>query len=510
MTLRSYAMHVYTYLDGEDGVAALQELVEICGALGMPESPIEGTRGARTSGPEARRSFGGASERKIYQAIEYHTTRLTAFLACLVPADGRVWAQLDREWREAAGTAPAADCVGRVHLYYALYEGGSGVERLAGLASQALPAPGLLERRTDPAIRGHHADPVNLKHRTELFPGCHLWEVNPGADGGRDRVFALLSPANQEQRSDDWVWPAGSFRLPPLPGYLWEMAKVRHEARRFDERRSALVVPKLVERASRFEAAERSRGWTGKARDEELRALQRDTALASAGAAALRTMQRTVQAASGDALAILEYAGRKPNGGVFAADLAYVDWLRVEIADEADTAADAVSYAEPMAALATAAAEERRQRLTVEQTATIAAIGLFLAATQSIEYEWRTFASLQTPFVISVLFLGLLLPVVAMAQPSGREDRRWRGWVLLAGAGFAASTAWFVVGWLVRRQGDGPAPALVAAAAAAAGVIAAWSIFSARRRIARTLTWLGLQPGRGTAWLRRRFRRVTR
>ena len=51
MKLRSHAMHVYTYLDGEDGVAALQDLVEICGALEMPELPSQGPQGARSSGP---------------------------------------------------------------------------------------------------------------------------------------------------------------------------------------------------------------------------------------------------------------------------------------------------------------------------------------------------------------------------------------------------------------------------------------------------------------------------
>jgi hypothetical protein len=507
MALRSYTMHVYTYLDGDDGVAPIQQLVAICGALGMPESITMETRGVATSGPVFQRSFGGASTRGIYQAIEYHTTRLAAFLICLAPADGRTWGQLDREWREAAGTAAAAPCVGRARLYYALYDGGGSLERLEGLASQALAGQGGLARLTDAATRGPQAEPVDLMHRTELFVGCHLWEVAPGADSRRDRMFLLLSPASQEHRSDEWVWPGRGFRLPLLPGYLWEMAKVRHEARHFDEGRFSLTVPNLMQRARRFEAVERSKNWRGDARDEELRTLQRDTALASAGAAALRRMHRTVQAAADNAVAILGETSRNLADGVFAEDRAYADWLRVEIVDEADTAADAVNYAGPLAALATVAIEERRQRLMVQQTAMIAAVGLFLAATQSISYEWRTFASLKTPFVIAVLFLGLLFPVVAMARPSGRDDRQWRAWVLLAGAGFAASAAWFIVGWLIRRQGSAPASPVVAAIAGAAGVVAALLTYRARRQIARILTWLGRQPVQLTRWLRPLVRR---
>jgi hypothetical protein len=416
MTLHSHVLHIYTYLEGVDDVATLGRLAEVCVAREMPEQPPLGPQTGRATGPEASRTFGGADERGIYQAIEYHSARLTAFLVCLAPAGpGRSWRELDDEWPEEPG-----DYVGRVRLYYALYDGDPAVEELDG-----------------------------SDHMAELFPGCHLWEVTGGDDHRRDRRFVLLAPASEEQRSDDWVWPGGGYQLPPIPGYLWEMAKIRHEGRRFEERRSSLPAQGLTGRAARFEDAERAGTLVGEERGQELRSLQRDTALASAAAAALSTMRRTVQAAADNAEAIAP--------GLSAADRAYVDWLLVEMADEAGTIEDAVRYAQPLAALATAAAEERQaalrergQMLTLLQTAIIAAVGLVLAATQAIGYQWRTYKSVQTPFVIWVLFLGLFLPLVAATRPSGRYAGRWRGWVLVSGAGFAASTVSLAVAWIVR------------------------------------------------------------
>jgi hypothetical protein len=442
MALRSFAMHVHTYLDGEDGVGVLLDLVEACNALGMSETPIDGPRGVRTPWLRAERAFHSPRDRGIYEALEFHTARQTAFLICLVPDDGLDWRALDTQWLRAAGTESAdagAGRVGRVRLYYALYEGDGAVGSLADLAGHALPGKEVPGRRS------------------ELFPGCHLWEVESDAEHAADRALVLLAPADAEaeQRSDDWVWPNGTYRLPPLPAYLWQMAKVRHEARRFEERRSSPVLFELTGRAARFERAEKLGGQNRQARDDELRALQRYTALASAGAAALRAMQRTVEASAENALAVLPDAGRDAADGVFAADKTYTDWLLVEITDEAAAAGDAVSYAGPMAALAEAAAEERRQLLTVQQTATIAAIGLFLAATQAIEYNWRTYASTQTPFVIAVLFFGLLVPLTAMSRPSGRLSRRWLAWVLITGTGLAVSVAWFAVSWVVRWQSGG-------------------------------------------------------
>ena len=479
MTLRSYAMHVYTYLDGTDELEALQDLVEVCTSLGLPELPPEGPQGVHTPGPVARRSFGGETGRGIYQAVEFTTARQTALLACLVPAgDDRAWRELDAEWREAAGTAVSAECVGRVRLYYALYEGKGTAERLASLARAALPVP------------------ADLAYATELFAGCHLWEVDTAEDHRRDRTLVLLAPAAQERRSDDWVWPDGTYRLPPLPGYLWEMAKVRHEARRFEERRSLLWAQELPARAARFEHAERARVRPSAARDHELRILRRHTALASASAAVLRGMQRTVQAAAGNARMRLDGAGWAPSSdhGPFVADRAYADWLLVVMADEAATAADDVQYAGPLAALASAAAEEhlvdlreRSQALTLLQTATIVTIGLFLAATQAIGYKWRTYASVQTPFVIWVLFLGLFLPLAA-TRLHGRHARWWRLLVIGSGAGFAAATGCLLVAWAVRWRTGAPADPATFVVTAVAGVIvaaviaAAWLLHSRRDR----------------------------
>lgn len=482
MKLRAYAMHVYTYLDGVHDVAALTDLVRVCDDLGMRETTTRPF--VRAGGPYPRRLFEAPGDGGIYQAIEHTTARLSAFLVCLAPADGpATWRDLDAEWR-AVGPAATADCIGRVRLYYALYEGIAAVERLAGAVRAALP------------------DPAALGRSATLFAGCHLWEVGTGGDDHRrDRTFVLLAPEDQEQRSDEWVWPSGSGALRPLPRYLWEMAKVRHEARRFVERRSLSWATELTDRASRFETAERTGAAPTEVRDRELRTLQRYTALAAAGDAVLRTMRRTVQAAAENAQATLDSAGHPADadGGPFEDDRSYAAWLVTEITDEADSAGDAVRYAEPMARLASAEAQqrlqdlgERGQVLTVLQTATIAAIGLVLAATQAIGYQWRTYASVQTPFVVWVLFLGLFLPLVTAARPSGRHVRRWRVRIAVSGAGFAASTACLAVAWLTRwRTGSPAASATFIATAVLAVVVAALPVglvtarSAARRRRTR-------------------------
>jgi hypothetical protein len=453
------------------------KLIAACRALDMKQE--ESVQLVRTDRLEATRLLSAPASKGIFQALEYSTARLNAFLVCLAPNDDTSWRDLDRRWRETAGSTSRADCVGRVRLFYALYDGDDDVERLADAVRTALPDGSITLDDTP----------------TAPSSGFYLWEASRDVDDRLERVLVLIGPSAQESVSDSWVWPSMDSSLRPLPGYLWELAKVRHEARRFAERRLLSQPDELYDRASRFETDEKANPPRTEARERTLQALQRETALAEAGEATLRTMRRTVEAAAHNARIWLASWAQHlpvpvPDGDAWAEDLAgpighdrgYVAWLLTEISDAADIVRDTVEYAKPMARIGSAELEqrlrdlsERSEFLTVLQTSVIAAAGLALAATQALNYRWPTYASLQTPFIVSVTWCGLFLPLAMALRPTTRLRRRL--WVGFAGAGFAASAAWFVVTWLTRWQTGHPARIAVSLAISAAAALVAVAVW---------------------------------
>ncbi|MFI2714564.1 CATRA conflict system CASPASE/TPR repeat-associated protein [Micromonospora sp. NPDC018662] len=477
MRLHAYALNAYTFFDGVRDTGIASRIIAACRRLGMEEPdrvPLVHADGLRF------RQLLTAPGDGTWQALRYATARLDAFLVCLAPVDGSEdWRELDRRWRKAVGAATGEDCTGRVRLFYALYDGDGDADRLAAAADAALPAGA--------TIRGEEP--------TEPVPGTYLWEV-PSPDPDRlERVLVLLAPTAIKSLSDSWVWPDGDARLRPLPGYLWEMAKVRHEARRFAERRSQDRQARLYDLASRVEDSERTDPEPTDAREERLRKLRRETALGAADEADLRIMSRTVTAEEHNArLWLREWAGTltvpdrhawaEGLAGPVAADLAYVAWLLTEIDDAADTARNTVAYAEPMAQIGAADLErrlralaERNEFLTALHTSVLAAVGLLLAASQSLSYDWPMYASLRAPFIVSVAAGGLLLLLAAAL----RSTRRFL--VGLAAGGFAASVTWFVVTWLVRWQTAHPPTASVTRGWSAAAAVVALAGWLGRRAI---------------------------
>ncbi|MEU5914588.1 CATRA conflict system CASPASE/TPR repeat-associated protein [Micromonospora sp. NPDC047527] len=478
MRLHKYALHVYTYFHRLRDVATADRIVTACGALGITET-AELPR-VPTNTPRAVQSLDDPGpdhdpDRKaVRQALRYTTTNLDAFLVCLAPPDGSAdWRELDRDWRHAAGEATDEDCTGQVRLFYALYDGDAAAADLVAAAHAALP-DGLVtagDQLIEPA------------------PGCCLWEVRSADPDRLERVFVLLAPTTREMVSDSWVWPHGDARLRPLPGYLWEMAKIRHEARRFRERRTQDRQSRLYDLATQVERGEQTYPEPSKTREERLRKLRRETALGVADEADLRFMSQTIKAAEhnarawlldwADTLAIRDrHAWAEGLTGPVAADREYVAWLSSEIDDATDMAHNTVAYAEPMAQIGSADLEqqlrdlsERNEVTTALQTAVLAAVGLLLTASQSLNYNMPIYASSRAPFIVSVAAGGLLL-VLAAAFPSARQFR-WRFWVGMATAGFAASVAWFVTTCLVRWQtAQPPSPSVTGVCSAAAGVVA--------------------------------------
>ncbi|MFI7077519.1 CATRA conflict system CASPASE/TPR repeat-associated protein [Micromonospora sp. NPDC049903] len=483
-------MHVYTFLDGRPQSGQSSALIAACTGLHMRER--SGYEAVRTGGPWPRRLLFRPDRDHIYQAVEFATARLTAFLVCLAPppAAGVNWRQLDRDWR--AATQPHSDdgVVGRVRLFYALYEGTHDEARLAEAIVAALP-DGL-----GPLVRAP----------TMLFDGCSLWEAAAEDPQRIERVLVLLAPSDRETDSDALVWPSGPVVLGPLPAYLWEMAVVRHQARRFAERRYQSRVDSLIGRAERFEYEETSHPRRSASREATLSALRREVALVAAHEAVLRTMHRTVDAAVENALSWLargEMSPVPPDGsghsstafssGPLSNDRQYARWLLLEIADTADTVRDAVNYAEPMARIGSAETEQRLQEhgartesLSVLQTSVIAAGGLLLAAAQTVDVPWPTYASLKAPFIACLTAAALLIPVAQILRARPGSTLR-RAVTVLTSCAFAASSGWLVTTSLVRWRTGHPAPdALSGVAALTAGVLTAaiagvWWMVRARR-----------------------------
>lgn len=487
MRLHAFALHVYIYFHGRRDAATADRVVTACRALGITETAD--LPRVPTSTPRAVQSLThpnpGPEGKAVRQALRYTTTSLDAFLVCLAPPDGSAdWRELDRTWRHAAGGATDADCTGQVRLFYALYDGDGATADLVAAAQAALPDGQVI---TDDQL-------------IEPAPGCCLWEVRSTDPDRLERVFVLLAPTSQEKVSDSWVWPRGNDRIRPLPAYLWEMAKIRHEARRFRERRSQDRQSRLHDLAARVERSERTYPEPSRTREERLRKLRREVALGAADEAELRLMTRTVQAAEHNARAWLldwadtlevrdRHAWAESLTGPVAADQTYVAWLLSEIDDATDTAHNTVAYAEPMAQIGAADLEqqlrdlgERNEFLAALHTAVLAAVGLLLAASQSLSYDWPIYASLRAPFIVSVAAGGLLLLLVA-ALRSARFCRRL--WIGAAAAGGAASVAWFVTTLLVRWQTGHPptGPTTVAWSAAAAAVaFAGWLTWQIKSR----------------------------
>jgi hypothetical protein len=310
-----------------------------------------------------------------------------------------------------------------------------------------------------------------------------------------------------ETDADAWVWPGGGAAMPPLPGYLWELANVRHEARSLAERRAQLRLEELYDRATQFEKAEHSHPQRAEERAATLRTLQREAALAAASEAPLRAMYRTAAAAADNARQRLRSWAQTVPGGVeggpdwdnvtltgpIADDRDYAAWLLIEIDDVATTIHDAVAYAEPMVRIGSAEIEqvlkelaERNEFRTVLQTAVIAAVGLALAAAQSLDLHWPLDAPLQTPIVATVASLGLFLTTVPALRRSAVP--RLQLFAGLSGVGLVASLFWLGVTWATLwRTEHLPAPTLtliVVGSASGLGVAAflTWMVRSGRAR----------------------------
>ena len=447
----------------------------------------EGTVIAEPSGaaPRAVRMLQGPAGSGVLEALLYRSSQLSALLVCRAPKSGHGWTELAEAWHayQSAAAPTRAAVIGEVRLYYALYPGTRPWQELAEDVRKALPGD------VSPDV------PASV---TQPAPGAYLWEPARGADHRPVRSLVLVAPDSEVARSDAWVWPAGDASLRPLPGYLWEMAKVRHEGRWF-----AAKVPGwrkeqmgMHEDVLSIMDASSLRETTDDdiALERTLRELQWRTALAAADEARLRVTATTVDAALANAreqLAGWPHSGTGPIGD----DLRYGTWLAAEIADEIEGLHNAVAYAEPVTRAGMAGTEvrlrslsDRTEYLMVVQTAAIGSVLVLLTAVQSIEYTWPLARSLRLPFVVVLALVALVLPIYAGRRPTAASPlRRPPRWLVLPVAGLAAATAWLAATVVSHLASGHPAPPPVSLAAAvlAAAVSAISLLFLRFRRDAR-------------------------
>jgi hypothetical protein len=389
--------------------------------------------------------------------------------AMMVCRTGAGWSALRAAW--CAESPRPGEVLGDVLLLYARYR---GVRRSW--------------RTVAPAVEAELGSPATLL-TTSPVPGCYLVERVP-ADTGGVRTFVLVGPASQGDRMDRWVWPAGVGRVQPVPDFLWQANRLRHEQRLFERYRQR-VRDRQASVSAHVAAilADRPPDGLDPASADELRHLQWETAKTAADEARLRAQAVTVDAIvsnMSDALA----GWPTDEGGPVAADLELGRWLAAEIRDEADGAQHSVALAEPITRAALADNDlkyqrlgERTERLITVQAAAIGAVVLVFATSQSISYRWPAAESLKLPFIVVVGLLALAAPIWAGLRPTrDSPQRRTPRWLPAVVAALAAATAWLLATLVSGIVADHPAPTIVSSTTAVVAAIGTVVAARLRRR----------------------------
>jgi hypothetical protein len=363
--------------------------------------------------------------------------------AMFVCRSGTGWPDLRTRW---CATAPhVGEILGDVVLYLAHYPGVRRSWRTVRPVVEAGLGTAVGDVPTVPA------------------PGCYLVEMVTADDV---RTLVLVGPAGRAARSERWVWPA-AVGVAPVPRYLWQANRLRHEQRvladlRSDIRDRQTSVTAHVAAILAGGSGGGPAGAVDPTSEEELRHLQWSTAKAAADEARLRAQAVTVDAI------VENSAGALPDwptdgGGPFAADLARGRWLTAELSDEADRSQQAVALAEPITRAVLADNDFALRRLTERtdqriavQAAAIGAVLLVFATAQTISYRWPGAESLKLPFIAVLGLLALMVPLWAGRRPPARAIPRW---LPAATAVLSAATGWLLTTGISRIVAERPAPA---------------------------------------------------
>jgi len=505
LTAQALAVHVFFSAEGEHAQASysrLRELWAACGGslgmtapiprLGLPvELPPTLAAASVTGAVAARRSVG---TKGIVQAfvVREHDVLCLAVMIAPDAAERLAWGELEAQWSAVvtAGAstgagAPNAVPLGEAQLFLAL----------VNTSSDSIAAPSGV-RDGMPQHPAMDEDWWRRGHRTDS--GLLLWETAARPDDRALRRFAVVASRRDEKLMDAWVWTRGEAELPPFGRYLMHMAKIRHELR---IHAGGEAVRRLRSEAdSRVERLLELLEGDIPARPAELVAASTRLAILrvqSAGLIAaltrLREMRRTVQIAEWNMAAAL---GEDVGMGVQAAavggsvssrpgttsrrpgtppatpltdDRALADWFATRLDDDALYVAAACDRTRDVAEITATvvehglherrqAAEDRRDRFSLLQTAIIGAVLMVLTAVQGLGYRVPVSGPVKAPLVavLGAVTLFLAAFVLRLATAS---DRRPQALLSHIAAGLSgAALVWLLVaiGWAEQAHHSSP------------------------------------------------------
>lgn len=495
---QALAVHVFLAARGEHAEASYRRLRELWAGcaeeLGttapipdlalpavLPEHPLEETTRIR---PLAAASSEAAGEIVQALVLREHDVYCLAVMIAPDPAEEVGWSELEARWTavsDQSASSPPDRILGEARVFLGLIEDAQHKAAAASCPSMD----------TDPGAEWwRHA------HRTAS--GLLLWEDGARADERALRRFVALARRRDERLLDAWVWTRGEAELPPFGRYLMHMARIRYELRVYA---GGATVRRLRDEAD-GRVAQFLDLLDGDIPSDSAELLSATTRLGvlrvkSAGLIAaltgLREMRRTVQIAASNMAASL--------GGesVLRDDRALTDWFEVQLADDAlyvEAACDRTREVADIASTVMAqgiqerreAAEDRRNRFSLLQTAIIGAIVMVLTAVQALGYQIPLPGPAKAPLVAVLGAITLLLALLVLRLASS-ESRTPQAWVGHACAGLtAAATVWLLVAWLWSAAAHHTAPDGLTASLSGLGFAVgtgASCLFSARRSTRR-------------------------
>ena len=232
----------------------------------------------------------------------------------VAPGDASSWTDLVSLWRAARGEPPTG-LLGSVVVAQAVPADGDAeldVVRLTSEVRRTLPVDGALLQRG--VLREHNAETP-----------CVVWEALEDSDDapaiGRrtHRYLVAVAPAGRMPQLSAWTWSRGGRDrgLPPFARYLLHAAKLRYSARVWaasDIARTRTEVEDVVDRP----AGRRS-------------ALEAGEASLARIVEKVEHLQVTVDTAVGN---LARNAAGGQDGGLFADDRAFGEWLTTTLATE--------------------------------------------------------------------------------------------------------------------------------------------------------------------------------
>ena len=232
----------------------------------------------------------------------------------VAPDDGSSWSDLAASWRAVRGEPPDG-LLGSVMIAQAVLADADAeldVVRLTPEVRRALPVEGALLQRG--VLRERDAETSYV-----------VWEALEDSDDGRaverrpHRDIAVVAPAGRTPELSSWTWSRGGRdrRLPAFARYLLHAAKLRYSARVWaasDIARVRAEVEDIVDRPSRRRAA-----------------LEAGEASLARRAEKIEHLQITVDTAVDN---LARNAGGGQDGGLFADDRAFSEWLTTTLATE--------------------------------------------------------------------------------------------------------------------------------------------------------------------------------